>query len=119
MRLLLVALVCFVAGFWLVAQLFDRKKPGEAPRPDAEPQARPPPSVAVADDGRVTLSNWYRILEVRENATREEIAAAYKRRIVQYHPDKVAQMGVEIREVAESKSKQINAAYEMGMGRYR
>ena len=41
-----------------------------------------------------------------------EIERAYKVKISQYHPDKVAQMGIEIRELAEAKSKEINAAYD-------
>ncbi len=41
----------------------------------------------------------------------EEIRAAYLMRISEYHPDKVAALGKEIREVAERKSKEINVAY--------
>ena len=37
--------------------------------------------------------------------------------ISQYHPDKVAQMGEEIRAVANAKSREINAAYEIGKQR--
>ncbi len=55
--------------------------------------------------------NWFRILEVSEDASQEQIVTAYKQKIHQYHPDKVAQMGAEIRELAELKSQQINAAY--------
>ncbi len=58
---------------------------------------------------------WFHILEVSEGASQEEIVAAYKRKIRRYHPDKVAQMGAEIRELAERKSKQINAAYDHAM----
>jgi DnaJ like chaperone protein len=50
-----------------------------------------------------------------KNASQEQIVAAYKQKIRQYHPDKVAQMGAEIRELAEFKSKQINAAYDYAM----
>lgn len=55
---------------------------------------------------------WYVILEVAQSASRAEIERAYKVKISQYHPDKVAQMGIEIRELAEAKSKEINAAYD-------
>ncbi|HEX8954839.1 MAG TPA: J domain-containing protein [Burkholderiaceae bacterium] len=58
---------------------------------------------------------WFLILEVTHGATREEIERAYKIKISQYHPDKVAQLGIEIRELAEAKSKEINAAYDYAM----
>jgi DnaJ-domain-containing protein 1 len=60
---------------------------------------------------------WFRVLEVPQTASKEEIVAAYKQKIGEYHPDKVAQMGEELRALAESKSKQINAAYEAAMKR--
>lgn len=60
-------------------------------------------------------TRWFRILEVSQGATKEQIVAAYKQKIRQYHPDKVAQMGAEIRELAEFRSKQINAAYDYAM----
>lgn len=60
-------------------------------------------------------ANWFYILEVPEDASQEQIVAAYKQKIRQNHPDKVAQMGMEIRELAERKSKQINAAYNHAM----
>jgi DnaJ like chaperone protein len=107
-----VALLCFVIGYWLVGKLVNRGGAGKRSERDAAGPAPPPPRGA---DERATLSNWYRILGVSEGATREQIVAAYKRRIAEYHPDKVAQMGIEIRELAEAKSKQINAAYEIGM----
>ena len=55
---------------------------------------------------------WFRILGVPENATSDAIACAYKRKIREYHPDKVASMGEELRDLAESMSKRINAAYD-------
>jgi DnaJ like chaperone protein len=51
------------------------------------------------------------VLGVARSATHAEVAAAYRARISEYHPDKVAKMGAEIRAVAERKSKQINVAY--------
>lgn len=58
---------------------------------------------------------WYKVLEIAENASREEIATAYKLKIRQYHPDKVAALGPELRDLAELKSKQINAAYDFAL----
>lgn len=40
------------------------------------------------------------------------VKSTYRRVIAQYHPDKVGAMGPEIREIAESKAKEINHAYQ-------
>ena len=106
-----VSFLGLVFGYLVVSALMGRKPKGASPGPA--------PPAALDTDRAVTLSNWYRILGVREAATREEITAAYKKLISQYHPDKVAQMGVEIRALAEAKSKQINAAYDLGMRLYK
>lgn len=55
---------------------------------------------------------WHEVLNIPENATLDQISNAYKRLITQYHPDKVAGMAKEIRDLAEVRSKEINAAYE-------
>jgi DnaJ-domain-containing protein 1 len=57
-------------------------------------------------------ASWFRILEVSESASMSEISTQYKRKIREYHPDKVASLGKELRELAEFKSKEINSAYD-------
>lgn len=42
----------------------------------------------------------------------KEMKSAYRKLIAQYHPDRVSAMGPEIKEVAETKAKEINEAYE-------
>ena len=54
----------------------------------------------------------YEVLEVRPGAPREEVTAAYRRLVQQYHPDRVANLAPEFREVAERRMKEINATYE-------
>lgn len=58
---------------------------------------------------------WFEILGVTETASVSEIEHAYRVKISQYHPDKVAQLGEDIRQLAEAKSKEINAAYDAAM----
>ena len=52
------------------------------------------------------------VLEVSPGASREEVSAAYRRLVQQYHPDKVSALGPELRELAEQRMKEINSAYE-------
>ena len=54
----------------------------------------------------------YDVLGIRSRASEEEITSAYRQLVQQYHPDKVAGMAPEFREVAERRMKEINAAYE-------
>jgi DnaJ-domain-containing protein 1 len=48
-----------------------------------------------------------------------KIKSTYRASIAQYHPDKVSALGVEIREVAEKKAKEINQAYEFFRAKFR
>ena len=59
-----------------------------------------------------TAQSPYEVLGVRPGASQEEIQAAYRRLVQEYHPDKVADLGQELRDVAERRMKEINAAYE-------
>ena len=54
----------------------------------------------------------YEILEVSPTATREQIHTAYRERVKQYHPDKVAHLGREFQELAEERFKEIQKAYQ-------
>jgi len=59
------------------------------------------------------LQSPHEILEVPPGSDFKAIKAAYQNKIRQYHPDKVADMGPEVREVAEKRSKEINEAYSI------
>lgn len=70
---------------------------------------------ARSNEDDYVKKSWFRILEVLESDDKATIATAYKKKISQYHPDKVATMGPELRELAEFKSKQINTAYDYAL----
>jgi preprotein translocase subunit Sec63 len=53
------------------------------------------------------------VLGVRKGATRDQIKTAYRTLIVQYHSDKVAHLGPELRRLAAEKSQQIIDAYQL------
>ena len=55
--------------------------------------------------------NPYKVLGVSENATQEEIRAAYLDLVKKYHPDKYTDNP--LKELAGEKLKEINQAYEM------
>jgi len=62
--------------------------------------------------------SWFDILEVDSMATLEDIKLAYKKKVSQYHPDKVSALGPEFTPIAEEKTKQINAAYNEALKRF-
>ncbi|MBN1440426.1 MAG: J domain-containing protein [Anaerolineales bacterium] len=54
----------------------------------------------------------YAVLKIRPPANQSEITSAYRKLAQMYHPDKVAGLAPEYKEIAEKKMKQINAAYQ-------
>lgn len=58
--------------------------------------------------------NPYEVLGVSENATQEEIRAAYRELVKKYHPDQYANNPLS--DLAQEKLKEINQAYEMLTG---
>ena len=76
----------------------------------AKPQARETP--ASPPPRREPPNSPYALLDIPRTATFEEIKQAYRQRIAEYHPDKVANLGVELRRVAEEMTRRINNAYE-------
>ena len=79
-------------------------------RTEREPDDRRDQSDATADG---SADNPHRVLGVEPGANQEEIRRAYRRLANQYHPDKVAHLGADLRHLAEQKFKAIQAAYEM------
>ncbi len=119
------AIVGLMVGYWLISRLMAGTPPdagatGSAGREGASRgsargsnqqqshQRQAPPEPESGPDPEA----WHVILGVSPNAPAEQIRAAYKSLIRQYHPDKVASLGEDLRTLAERKSKQINAAYQ-------
>lgn len=100
------------AGYGLVSALAGQRKeqPEDIPS-NAEPgvwSQAPRPEEMFPQDWNVTLC-------ISPQSSDEEIRRAYKSLIGQYHPDKVASLGPELRELANLKAKQITAAYREAM----
>jgi len=53
------------------------------------------------------------VLSLDMRAIFENVRHAYRDQVKQYHPDRVAHLGPELRRVAELKTKEINAAYSV------
>ncbi|MBC7794893.1 MAG: J domain-containing protein [Clostridia bacterium] len=87
---------------WIIVQRVMAMMRGNQPsRNNAAPS--PPRSVVEPSP--------YDILGVSSTTPSAEIRVAYQNLVRQYHPDRVASMPEEFREVAERRTKEINAAY--------
>lgn len=57
--------------------------------------------------------NWaFKALEIETTATNDDIKKAYRRMAMKYHPDKVANLGDDIKKSATEKFRAVNEAYE-------
>ena len=59
------------------------------------------------------LDEAYRILQVPDTATDDEVRQAYRRMALRYHPDRIASQGEEARQAAEHTLQQINQARDI------
>ena len=99
-----------VIGYWVVSKLI-------APRA-VKKQAENGEYHEARNENRADSAQerpWYDVLMISPTSTIAEIQAAYKSLIRQYHPDKVASLGEDLRVLAESKSKEINSAYQTAL----
>ena len=58
------------------------------------------------------MTGAHAVFGVGPEATRQELQAAYRSLVAQYHPDRVANLAPEFQEVAHDKMTEINAAWE-------
>jgi hypothetical protein len=80
-----------------------RPKDGDSQRPDETSQQ--------------VESNPYEVLGISPDASPDEIRRAYRHLASQYHPDKVSHLGAEFREMAETRFKEIQQAYDQLLGK--
>ena len=129
-----ISLLCLIDGYVAVSWTLDRMRPGgkggtgapgPAPPGGASDELRGGAGASAGANAGArsepprpapqSAMPWYVVLDVDRSASRAQITAAYRARISQYHPDKVARMGPEIRALAEKKSAEINTAYETAL----
>lgn len=64
-----------------------------------------------AGEGAPMADPW-EVLSLQPGASDDDVSAAYRRMAQMYHPDKVTNLGPELKQLADRKMREINAAYE-------
>lgn len=59
-----------------------------------------------------SIEDAYTVLGIDSSATDDEVKKAYRRMALKHHPDKVANLGDDVKKAAEEKFKSIGQAYE-------
>jgi DnaJ-domain-containing protein 1 len=120
-----VIIVCSLVGFIIVTAIIDSRRAKEKQRED---NARKESGRSREDrDSQQTHGHeqsreqekenmprsWWETLNVDKNASPQQIKSAFRREISKYHPDRVEGLGVELRELADRKAKEVNRAYAL------
>lgn len=129
---IIVVVVCLLVGYFSVSWLvgcFSRQhvhratgaRPGGAPREKVDGGKRDgaPNSGTTGAQDVSEPKAWYEVLGVPPYASLDEVKRAYRQRISEYHPDKTSRLGGDLRALAEAKTKDINAAYEVATRRFK
>jgi DnaJ like chaperone protein len=61
---------------------------------------------------QVDKDRYYRILEIEPNASDDEIKTAYRKMAKKYHPDKLGDVGEDVKNAGIEKFRQVQEAYE-------
>lgn len=69
-------------------------------------------NMEASSNQQIGLDEAYKILGISPNATNDEVKAAYRKMALKHHPDRVSNLGDDVREAAEKKFQEINNAKE-------
>jgi len=92
-----------------------RKEPAGAGR-NRDGAGRPtgdqPETPGSADQAAGRSGDPYEVLGLSPETSFEEIRRRYKEQLLLYHPDRVQHLGREFQELAEQRTRELNAAFE-------
>ena len=119
-----VIIVCGLLGFIVVNTVIDLRRAKVEGQQKADDAKKKSNRAHEDEDAQQTRQHrkeekenpprsWWEILNVDKNASPEEIKSAFRKEISKYHPDRVDGLGLELRELADRKAKEVNRAYAL------
>jgi len=60
-----------------------------------------------------TVEECFALLEISSESTPFQIKAVYRKKLAEYHPDKVEKLGSRLKEIADKETKKLNSAYTL------
>jgi DnaJ-domain-containing protein 1 len=122
-----VIMVCGLLGFIVVNAVIDLRRAKVEGQQKADDTNKARNGAKEDEDAQQTRGNrqhrkeekenpqrsWWKILNVDKDAPPEEIKSAFRKEISKYHPDRVEGLGIELRELADLKAKEVNRAYTL------
>jgi len=61
---------------------------------------------------------WWQVFDLSPNASRDQVRTAYWRKMQEFEPGKLGQLGPELRPLAEIRAQEIKAAFEQSERRF-
>ena len=104
-------ILALLAGYTVLILAFLQLRIRLREAEDANPRYRYVPPPGPAPGASAPLSP-FSVLGVKPDANSDELQQAYRQKMHEYHPDRVATLGEELQELANRKSKEINSAYQ-------
>ena len=98
--------------WWYLYVYRKRRYSYKSPGPQVGPQGQNAEWEKAETRKAAEPKDPYTVLGVTKGASSQEIKNAYRRLASQYHPDKVLHLGLEFRELAEIRFKEIQSAYQ-------
>ena len=89
-------------GFALVWLFLDRRQEKTQATSPAAPSGNP----------------WWQVLDLTPAASRDQVRTAYWKKMQEFEPTKLAQLGPELRPIAEIRALEIKAAFEQSERRF-
>ena len=83
--------------------------------PDLSQFSRRAPSASRSSERKIPreVSVALTVFGLAESVSFDDVRRAYRELVQSYHPDKVAHLGPDLRRVAETKTKELNSAYNV------
>ncbi len=65
------------------------------------------------NDSVENIDDCFSVLEIPSDSSSSDIKSAYRKKMAEYHPDKVFKLGDKLKKIANEESKRVNIAYSM------